>query len=102
MTQTTAGDRNTRTRRRVAITAVSAVTKHGTGAEAFWDSLCRPPEDGMRQITDFDPEPYFDNPKEARRTDRFAQFALAAAQLVLATPARPMATSTSSPAARAS
>ena len=38
----------------------------------------------MRQIDDFDPAPYFDNPKEARRTDRFAQFALAAAQLVLA------------------
>ena len=30
-------------------------------------------------MTDFDPEPYFANPKEARRTDRFAQFALAAA-----------------------
>ncbi len=84
MTSAISGDRNHRTRRRVAITGVSAVTKGGTGADAFWDSLCRVPEDGMRQITDFDPSPYFDNPKEARRTDRFAQLALAAAQLVLA------------------
>ncbi len=76
-------DRNVRRRRRVAITAVSAVTKGGTGAEAFWASLLREPEDGMRQITDFDPSAYFDNPKEARRTDRFAQFGLAAAQLAL-------------------
>lgn len=77
-------DRNTRTRRRVAITAASAVAKAGIGAEAFWDGLCRTPEDGMRQITDFDPAPYFDNPKEARRTDRFAQFAIAAAHHVFA------------------
>ncbi len=75
-------DRTTRTRRRVAITAVSAVAKAGTGADAFWDGLCSAPEDGMRAIDDFDPAPYFDNPKEARRTDRFAQFALAAAHLL--------------------
>lgn len=84
MAASSSGDRDTRIRRRVAITAVSAVTKHGTGAEAFWDSLCRPPDDGMRRIDDWDPGPYFDNPKEARRTDRFAQFALGAAQLLLA------------------
>ena len=76
-------DRNTRTRRRVAVTAVSAVAKAGTGADAFWDGLCRTPEDGMRDIADFDPAPYFENPKEARRTDRFAQFGLAAAHLLL-------------------
>ena len=76
-------DRNTRTRRRVAVTAVSAVAKAGTGADEFWDGLCREPEPGMRQITDFDPAPYFDNPKEARRTDRFAQLALAAAHHLL-------------------
>lgn len=74
-------DRNTRQRRRVAITAVGVVAKAGTGADAFWDGLCATPEDGMRQIVDFDPTPYFDNPKEARRTDRFAQLAMAATQL---------------------
>jgi 3-oxoacyl-[acyl-carrier-protein] synthase II len=72
-------DRNQRTRRRVAITAVSAVAKAGIGAEQFWDGLCTAPEDGMRRIDDFDPAPYFANPKEARRSDRFAQLALAAA-----------------------
>ena len=78
-----ADDPNTRTRRRVAITAVSALAKAGTGPDAFWDGLCSEPEDGMRQITDFDPEPYFENRKEARRADRFAQFALAAADQLL-------------------
>lgn len=77
-----ADDRNTRTRRRVAITAVSAVAKAGIGADAFWEGLCRAPEDGMRQITEFDPTRYFENPKEARRADRFAQFAIAGAQIL--------------------
>lgn len=76
-------DRNHRTRRRVAITAVSAVAKAGTGADAFWEGLCKAPEDGMRAIDDFDPAPYFANPKEARRTDRFAQLALAGAHHLL-------------------
>ena len=76
-------DRNQRTRRRVAITAVSAVAKAGIGAEQFWDGLCTAPDDGMRRIDDFDPAPYFANPKEARRADRFAQLALAAAQHLL-------------------
>ena len=76
-------DRNQRTRRRVAVTAVSAVAKAGTGADAFWDGLLQAPEDGMRRIDDFDPAPYFANPKEARRSDRFAQLALAAAHHLL-------------------
>ncbi len=76
-------DRNQRTRRRVAITAVSAVAKAGTGADAFWDGLVTAPGEGMRQIEDFDPTQYFDNPKEARRTDRFAQFSIAATHLLL-------------------
>ncbi len=76
-------ERNQRTRRRVAITAISAVAKAGTGADAFWDGLCTAPEDGMRRIDDFDPAPYFENPKEARRADRFAQLALAAAHHLL-------------------
>jgi 3-oxoacyl-[acyl-carrier-protein] synthase II len=76
-------DRNQRTRRRVAITAASAVAKAGIGAEQFWDGLCTAPEDGMRRIDDFDPAPYFANPKEARRADRFAQLALAATHHLL-------------------
>jgi len=76
-------DRNHRTRRRVAVTAISAVAKAGTGADAFWDGLLRAPEAGIRRIDDFDPAPYFANPKEARRSDRFAQLALAAAHHLL-------------------
>jgi 3-oxoacyl-[acyl-carrier-protein] synthase II len=76
-------DRNHRTRRRVAVTAVSAVAKAGVGADAFWEGLLRAPEDGMRRIDDFDPTPFFANPKEARRSDRFAQLALAAAHDLL-------------------
>ena len=30
-------------------------------------------------IVDWDPQPYFDNPKDARRADRVEQFAIAAA-----------------------
>jgi 3-oxoacyl-[acyl-carrier-protein] synthase II len=38
---------------------------------------------GGRRVEDFDPAPYFDSPKDARRTDRFAQFALAAATMAV-------------------
>ncbi len=49
------------------------------GRQAFWDGLLRPAEGAVRRVDDFDPTPYFDNPKEIRRADRFQQFALAAA-----------------------
>lgn len=76
-------DARTRTRRRVAITGAAAITRGGIGKDAFWDSLVTPPADGVRSIDDWDPTPYFENPKDARRTDRFAQFSLAAAQMIL-------------------
>ena len=65
---------------RVAITGIGVVSNAGLGTEAFWNSLIRGvPEHGFH-VKDFDPLPYFDgNAKEARRSDRFAQFALAAA-----------------------
>ena len=65
---------------RVAITGIGVVSNAGLGTEAFWNSLiCGVPEHGFH-VKDFDPLPYFDgNAKEARRSDRFAQFALAAA-----------------------
>jgi 3-oxoacyl-[acyl-carrier-protein] synthase II len=49
------------------------------GKEAFWQGLLAPQPAGQRAVHDFDPAPYFDNPKEARRADRFTQLALAAA-----------------------
>ena len=67
------------TKRRVAITGVGVVSPCGIGTEAYWQGLLSAPPEGLRRIENFDPEAYFTNPKEARRTDRFAQFALAAA-----------------------
>lgn len=69
---------------RVAVTGVGVVAPCGTGADAFWDGLGVPVEPADRRaVEDWDPEPWFDNPKEARRTDRFAQFAMAAADMAL-------------------
>jgi 3-oxoacyl-[acyl-carrier-protein] synthase II len=67
--------------RRVAITGYGVVAPCGLGKAAFWEGLNGP---GIRsgraiEIADWDPQPYFDNPKEARRADRVEQFALAAA-----------------------
>ena len=71
-------------RRRVAVTGLGVVAPCGIGVDAFWDGLCGPAPTGERRIADFDPAPYFDNPKEARRSDRCTQFAIAAADMALA------------------
>lgn len=65
--------------RRVAVTGIGVVAPAGIGKEAFWSGLLSPAPNGFRQIEDWDPSPYFDNPKEARRSDRVSQFTLAAA-----------------------
>ena len=65
--------------RRVAVTGIGVVAPCGIGQNAFWEGLQGPVADEERRVNDFDPAQYFDNPKEARRTDRFAQFAFAAA-----------------------
>ncbi len=72
-------------RRRVAVTGVGAVTPVGIGIDAFWAGLLAPqPPTAQRQVEGFDPEPYFENAKEARRADRFTQLALGAADEALA------------------
>jgi 3-oxoacyl-[acyl-carrier-protein] synthase II len=72
-------------RRRVAITGLGVVAHHGTGRDAFWQQLLHgEPGDTPRRVDHFDPAPFFDNPKDARRADRFTQFALAAAAEALA------------------
>jgi 3-oxoacyl-[acyl-carrier-protein] synthase II len=71
---------------RVAITGYGVVAPCGIGKEAFWSGLLGPGLEGVRatEIADWDPSPYFDSPKEARRADRCEQFALAAAGEALA------------------
>ena len=59
--------------RRVAITGYGVVAPCGLGKQAFWNGLNGPSLTGGRtvEIADWDPLPYFANPKEARRADRF-------------------------------
>jgi 3-oxoacyl-[acyl-carrier-protein] synthase II len=78
-------------RRRVAITGLGVVASCGTGVDAFWEGLLRAPRPGPRIVEGFDPSPYFDNPKEARRADRFTQFALAAADQAMRQAGEPTA-----------
>jgi 3-oxoacyl-[acyl-carrier-protein] synthase II len=68
--------------RRVAVTGIGVVAPCGTGSKAFWEGLLGEPATGLRRIDDWDPSPWF-GPKDARRTDRFAQFAVAAAAMAL-------------------
>lgn len=85
-------------KRRVVITGMGALTPIGTGLESFWDGLISG-KSGVGLINQFDPEPFstkiaaqvntFDptdymDRKEARRMDRFAQFAVAGARMALA------------------
>lgn len=69
--------------RRVAVTGIGVVAPCGVGKEAFFEGLCSPAPVGPRTLEVFDPAPAFDNPKEARRSDRFTQFALVAAMEAL-------------------
>ena len=66
---------------RVAITGLGVVAPSGIGKENYWNGLLGPGLTGKKfvEIDDWDPLPYFDNPKDARRSDRVEQFALAAA-----------------------
>ena len=66
---------------RVAITGLGVVAPCGIGKDAYWNGLMGPGITNTRslEITDWDPQPYFDSPKDARRADRVEQLALAAA-----------------------
>ncbi|MFM1650729.1 beta-ketoacyl-ACP synthase II [Brevibacillus sp. B_LB10_24] len=84
-------------KRRVVITGVGVISSLGNDAAVFWNHLLEG-KSGIDKITsfdvsdyptqiagevkDFDPEAYMDK-KDARRTDRFAQFALAASKMAL-------------------
>jgi len=69
------------TGRRVAVVGLGVVAPCGVGKDAFWEGLLGPAIKDQRSVSlpDWDPSPYYDNPKEARRADRVEQFAIAAA-----------------------
>ena len=85
--------------RRVVITGLGTVTPVGNDVERFWSNL-KNGVSGIRaidafdttaydckiggQVRDFDPKPFFKNPKDVRRTDRFTQLAMAAAKMAVA------------------
>ncbi len=88
------------TKRRVVITGLGAVTPCGIGVDNFWKSMIEG-KSGVSLIErintegqavkiaaeikdkDFNPEDYID-PKEAKRMDRFTQFAIVAADEAIA------------------
>jgi 3-oxoacyl-[acyl-carrier-protein] synthase II len=84
--------------RRVVITGLGALTPLGNDVETFWSNL-KNGVSGIRaidafdtaaydcriggQVRGFDPKPFFKNPKDLRRTDRFTQLAMAAAKMAV-------------------
>jgi len=86
------------TDRRVAITGLGVVSSLGQTSEDFWKNV-RDGQCGIHTISsfdpsafacriaaevkDFDPTPAFPSPKDVRRADRFAQFAIFAAHQAL-------------------
>ena len=86
------------TDRRVVITGLGLATPVGNDVDTFWSNL-KNGVSGIRridafdpkaydskiggQVRNFDPKPFFKNPKDVRRTDRFSQLAMAAASLAL-------------------
>ena len=84
-------------KRRVVVTGMGAVTPYGVGVKTFWDNLVEGnsgiglSEDLSEghtvlisgQLKGFDAEQYI-NPKEAKRMDRFTQFAMVAADEAIA------------------
>ncbi|MFQ3578071.1 MAG: beta-ketoacyl-ACP synthase II [Verrucomicrobiia bacterium] len=86
------------TDRRVVITGIGVVSPIGNDLETFWRSSLAGVS-GVKPITlfdasgfdvriaaevkDFNPTPFFKNPKDIRRTDRYSQFAMAASKMAL-------------------
>jgi 3-oxoacyl-[acyl-carrier-protein] synthase II len=69
-------------KRRVAVTGLGVVSCCGIGADAFFEALSGPAPEGERRVQGFDGSAWF-GAKELRRTDRFAQFSLAAAAMAI-------------------
>ncbi len=85
--------------RRVVITGVGVLSPVGNDLDTFWGSLTSGVS-GIRRIEgidpsafacqiggevrDFNPAAFYNNPKDARRTDRYGQLAMAAAKMAYA------------------
>ncbi|TFG75955.1 MAG: beta-ketoacyl-[acyl-carrier-protein] synthase II [Thermodesulfobacteriales bacterium] len=83
--------------RRVAVTGIGLITPTGIGNKETWDAICNG-RSGIKtierfditehktkiggEITNFNAEEFM-NPKEARKTDRFIQYAVASTKLAL-------------------
>jgi 3-oxoacyl-[acyl-carrier-protein] synthase II len=85
--------------RRVVITGLGVISPTGLDVATFWENAKNGvsgigPLDAFDatdydckiagQIRGFEPKNYFNNPKDARRTDRFSHFAMAAAKEAMA------------------
>ena len=84
--------------RRVVVTGIGVVTPLGNDFKTFWGNLIQGVS-GIARVTAFDvteydcqiggevkdfvPQQYFKNPKDARRTDRYTQLAMAAAKMAI-------------------
>lgn len=84
--------------RRVVVTGLGIVSPIGIDLKSFWENLVNG-KSGIRPITQFDsasfdcriageilgfnPSLYFNNPKDVRRADRFAQLAMASSKLAI-------------------
>src|SRR5947199_705578 len=84
-------------RRRAVITGIGPITCIGIGVDGFWNGIVAE-KSGISRITNFDPRPFqvrcageiqnwnpeeFFTPQRLKRLDRYAQFAVASAQLAL-------------------
>ncbi len=86
------------TDRRVVITGIGVISPVGNDLKTTWSSLLAG-KSGIGRITaldpspyacqiggevkDFDPKDFYKNPKDARRTDRYGQLAVAAAKMAM-------------------
>ena len=84
--------------RRVVITGVGVVSPIGNDLDSFWASLLAGKSGVARiesmdvtgydckiagEVKNFEPGPFFSNPKDARRADRFCQLAMAASKMAV-------------------
>jgi 3-oxoacyl-[acyl-carrier-protein] synthase II len=84
-------------RRRAVITGIGPITCVGSGVEGFWNGILAE-KSGITRISTFDPKPFqvccageisdwnpeqIFSPQRLKRLDRYAQFAVASAQLAL-------------------